>query len=87
MSTHKICFRGEIRKIICGYSRLSVAMQKCSLEPLYKNYRMVSNTKRFKCGALKCYIRTKMNRLYRKMTIYGHFSILSFHFFLHSKQK
>ena len=26
MSTHNICFRGEIRKILCGYSLLSVAM-------------------------------------------------------------
>ena len=27
MSTHNICFRGEIRKILCGYPLLSVAMQ------------------------------------------------------------
>ena len=26
MSTHNICFRGEIRKILCGYPLLSVAM-------------------------------------------------------------
>ena len=26
MSTHNICFCGEIRKILCGYPRLSVAM-------------------------------------------------------------
>ena len=26
MSTHNICFRGEIRKILCGYTLLSVAM-------------------------------------------------------------
>ena len=26
MSTHNICFRGEIRKILCGYHLLSVAM-------------------------------------------------------------
>ena len=26
MSTHNICFRREIRKILCGYSLLSVAM-------------------------------------------------------------
>ena len=26
MSTHNICFHGEIRKILCGYSLLSVAM-------------------------------------------------------------
>ena len=27
MSTHNICFREEIRKILCGYSLLSVAMR------------------------------------------------------------
>ena len=27
MSTHNIRFRGEIRKILCGYPLLSVAMQ------------------------------------------------------------
>ena len=26
MSTHNMCFRREIRKIICGYPLLSVAM-------------------------------------------------------------
>ena len=26
MSTHNICFHGEIRKILCGYPLLSVAM-------------------------------------------------------------
>ena len=26
MSTHNICFCGEIRKILCGYPHLSVAM-------------------------------------------------------------
>ena len=28
MSTHNICFRREIRKIICGYPLLSVAMDE-----------------------------------------------------------
>ena len=28
MSTHNICFRGEIRKILCGCPVLSVAMIK-----------------------------------------------------------
>ena len=27
MSTHNICFRREIRKILCGYPLLSVAME------------------------------------------------------------
>ena len=31
MSTHNICFRGEIRKILCGYPLLSVAMGQCRL--------------------------------------------------------
>ena len=26
MSTRNICFRGEIRKLLCGYPRLSEAM-------------------------------------------------------------
>ena len=26
MSTHNICFHGEIRKILCGYPLLSVAV-------------------------------------------------------------
>ena len=26
MSIHNICFRGEIRKVLCGYLPLSVAM-------------------------------------------------------------
>ena len=28
MSTHNICFRGEIRKILCGYPLLSVAIRQ-----------------------------------------------------------
>ena len=28
MSTHNICFSGKIRKILCGYPLLSVAMPK-----------------------------------------------------------
>ena len=31
MSTHNICFRREIRKIICGYPLLSVAMLSSAL--------------------------------------------------------
>ena len=30
MSTHNICFHGEIRKILCGYPLLSVAMDTTS---------------------------------------------------------
>ena len=47
MSTHNICLNGEIRKILCGYPLLSVAMAICTLDvscctPMYilgsKNY-------------------------------------------------
>ena len=31
MSTHNICFRREIRKILCGYPLLSVAMYNNNL--------------------------------------------------------
>ena len=27
MSTHNICFRGEIRKVLCGYPLLSATME------------------------------------------------------------
>ena len=38
-------------------------------------YKTVSYTRWFKGGPQKCGIQTRMYRLYRKMTIYGHFSI------------
>ena len=31
MNTHNICFHREIRKILCGYSLLSVAMTSKSV--------------------------------------------------------
>ena len=34
MSTHNICFRREIRKILCGYPLLSVAVH-CIIESLH----------------------------------------------------
>ena len=37
MHTHNICFHGEIRKILCGYSILSQAMNKYLEEGLSKN--------------------------------------------------
>ena len=39
------------------------------------HYKMVSDLRWFKGVPKKCCIQTKMCRLYRKMTIYGHFSI------------
>ena len=32
MNTHNICFCGEIRKILCGYPLLSVAMTKFRMQ-------------------------------------------------------
>ena len=37
MSTNNICFHGEIRKILCGYPLLSVAMPKVWLMEILKN--------------------------------------------------
>ena len=34
MSNHNICFRGEIRKILCGYPLLSVAMHDAILSEM-----------------------------------------------------
>ena len=34
MSTHNICFRLEIRKILCGYPLLSVVMNGAKLKGL-----------------------------------------------------
>ena len=36
MSTHNVCLRGEIRKILYGYPLLSVAMWL----PMYYNYTL-----------------------------------------------
>ena len=33
MSTHNICFPGEIRKLLCGYPLLSVAMKTAYAVP------------------------------------------------------
>ena len=32
MSTHNICFRREIRKLLCGYPLLPVAMRDLTLD-------------------------------------------------------
>ena len=47
--------------------------------PLYNmvHYSTVLNIRQFKNGPKKCCIQTKMYRLFRKMTFYGHFSIKS----------
>ena len=39
MSTHNICFRGEIRKILCGYPLLSVAMY--NVDPVKSHFYIV----------------------------------------------
>ena len=58
MSTHNICFCGEIRKILCGYPLLSVAMiaaqimctwtkkQRCLVPTLLPSNKNVSQTLR-----------------------------------------
>ena len=49
MSTHNICFRGEIRKILCGYPLLSVAMQlfskTCLLIPIWYSTQLFPNSR------------------------------------------
>ena len=58
MSTHNICFCREIRKILCGYHLLSVAMKncfivnKCFLEDLLTSIFMLI-LKRFSPALLK----------------------------------
>ena len=38
MSTHNICFRGEIRKIFCGYPHFSGALKYVrSIDRYYSN--------------------------------------------------
>ena len=49
MSTHNICFCGEIRKILCGYPLLSVAMELDILArqitdmEIFTNFTLVAN--------------------------------------------
>ena len=38
MSTHNICFHGEIRKILCGYPLLSVAMEDIKRKCIVQSY-------------------------------------------------
>ena len=38
MSTHNICFRREIRKILCGYPLLSVALICIMIQYHHKTY-------------------------------------------------
>ena len=55
MSTHNICFRREIRKIICGYPLLSVAMYvfflflRCLSKALLMGTHMFSSRNKKKC--------------------------------------
>ena len=49
MSTHNICIRREIRKILCGYQLLSVAMDQpavlCSLIRIFLGLILDSHSK------------------------------------------
>ena len=40
MSTHNICFHGEIRKILCGYLLLSVAMSPYTEGNIYSRNKV-----------------------------------------------
>ena len=52
MSTHNICFRREIRKILCGYPLLSVAMhQNCLSDAIL----MITDNICF-CGEINLYL-------------------------------
>ena len=39
MSTHNICFHGEIKKILCGYPLLSVAIKPWTYIYHYTKYK------------------------------------------------
>ena len=40
MSTHNICFRGEIRKILCGYPLLSVAIRNKMISEFFSKKKI-----------------------------------------------
>ena len=62
MSTHNICFRWEIRKILCGYPLLSVAMG-------HKIYTICHFTKQFETQQL-LHINQKLSqKMYEKKNI------------------
>ena len=44
MSTHNICFHGEIRKILCGYPLLSVANHSSSSNKMHQQVHVVKWT-------------------------------------------
>ena len=51
MSTHNICFRGEIRKILCGYPLLSVAMSVSMKKMSFVKPITSSNYQNIPCGS------------------------------------
>ena len=60
MSTHNICFHGEIRKILCGFPLLSGAMDIClfdlgltSLSTFFSHIATVSGCGA-QCSLLEC---------------------------------
>ena len=53
MSTHNICFRGEIRKILCGYPLLSVPMQICKLPRPSSFSAIITKTRLYNFDPLK----------------------------------
>ena len=66
--------------IMVGYYSLTF-LSRDTLQPLYNSVIAGIQSKNMLADQLCC-IQTKMCRLYRKMGIYGHFSIQSIHFCL-----
>ena len=52
MSTHNICFCREIRKILCGYPLLSVAVRFCSVNGHWRQSFCIKEFKALYCQGL-----------------------------------
>ena len=62
MSTHNICFRREIRKIICGYPLLSVAMVNISWSSIPYKFQMYLHF-----SVLTSFLHIFVSRLYKSL--------------------
>ena len=58
MSTHNICFCGEIRKILCGYLLLPVAMRI----PVYIAYHASSSMLDISTGSKRVFFNFRTDR-------------------------
>ena len=72
MSTHNICFRREIKKILCGYPHLSVAM------PMYGIHQITYSNHTMHCIALN-----KVQFFSQKVSIFFLFLDENLHFSFH----